>query len=145
MDYWERLRHLRLYSLQRRRERYLVIYVWKTLETLVPDVGLQVNHHPRKGRLCYIRRTQATTQRVATVVHNSFTRNGARLFNAVPKAIRELTGVSTDSFKHQLDKWLASVPDEPPTPGYPSTGSNSLACHHTTREAELPGHSGGPP
>ncbi|KAG0722137.1 putative RNA-directed DNA polymerase from transposon BS [Chionoecetes opilio] len=76
---------------------------------------------------------------------NSFTRNGARLFNAVPKAIRELTGVSTDSFKHQLDKWLASVPDEPPTPGYPSTGSNSLACHHTTREAELPGHSGGPP
>ncbi|KAG0725695.1 putative RNA-directed DNA polymerase from transposon X-element [Chionoecetes opilio] len=33
MDYWERLRHLRLYSLQRRRERYLVIYVWKTLDT----------------------------------------------------------------------------------------------------------------
>ena len=146
MNYWERLRHLNLYSLQRRRERYLVIYVWKILEKMVPDVGLQINHHQRRGRLCYIRRTQATSQRVATVVHNSFTRNGARLFNVLPKAIRELTGVSTDSFKHQLDRWLASVPDEPPTPGYPSTGTNSLTClQYTNREAELLGHSGGPP
>ena len=29
MNYWERLHHLSLYSLQRRRERYIVIYVWK--------------------------------------------------------------------------------------------------------------------
>ena len=32
----------------------------------VPDVGLQVNHHPRSGRLCYIKGTQATTQRIAS-------------------------------------------------------------------------------
>ncbi|MPC58121.1 hypothetical protein E2C01_052116 [Portunus trituberculatus] len=114
MDYWEQLHHLSLYSLQRSRDRCLVIYVWKTLEKLVPDVGFQVNHHPRKGQLCYIRRTQATTYKVATVVYHSFTRNGAHLFNAVPKAIREMTGVFNDSFKHQLDRWLASVNDKPP-------------------------------
>ena len=61
LNYWGRLKELRLYSFQRRRERYLVIYVWKTLEGLVPDVGLEINNHIRKGRLCYIKRTKATT------------------------------------------------------------------------------------
>ena len=145
MDYWERLHHLHLYSLQRRRERYIIIYVWKILEGLVPNVEIKVNQHPRKGRLCYIKRTEATTHRAASVLHNSFSRNGARLFNAAPKAIRELRGVATDSFKLQLDRWLATLTDKPPTPGYPSTGTNSLAGLHTTRKMVLPGHSGGPP
>ena len=103
LNYWERLerlKELRLYFLQKRWERYLVIYVWKTLEGFLPDVGLEINNHIRKGRLCYIKRTEATTQRMKTVVHNSFTKYGARLFNAVPKAIRELSDVMTDSFKH---------------------------------------------
>ncbi|MPC25325.1 hypothetical protein E2C01_018431 [Portunus trituberculatus] len=145
MGYWEWLHHLNLYSLQRRHERYLVIYVWKILESLVPNIGLTTNHHPRRGRLCYIKSMEATTQRVATITHYSFTRNGARVFNAVPKAIKELTGVTTDCFKRQLDRWLVTVPDEPPTPGYPSSGTNSLAGLLTAREMELPDHSGGPP
>ena len=29
LSYWDRLKHLNLYSLQRRRERYMVILVWK--------------------------------------------------------------------------------------------------------------------
>ena len=40
-DYWERLKILNLYSLQRRRERYIIIYNWKVLEGLVPK---QPNH-----------------------------------------------------------------------------------------------------
>ena len=52
LNYWERLKALNLYSLQRRRERYTIIYVWKTLERIVPNVGIQVNEHPRRGRLC---------------------------------------------------------------------------------------------
>lgn len=145
MNYWERLKELKLYSLQRRRERYLVIYVWKILEGLVPNVGLIPNNHPRRGRLCYIKRTEATTQRMETVAYNCFSKNGARLFNAVPKAIRKLSGVKTDYFKLRLDRWLATISDEPPTPGYPSTANNSLTTLQRAREADLPGHSGGPP
>ena len=29
LNYWERLQELKLYSLQRRRERYIIIYIWK--------------------------------------------------------------------------------------------------------------------
>ena len=37
-DYWERLTNLKMYSLQRRRERYRIIYVWKILELQVPNI-----------------------------------------------------------------------------------------------------------
>ena len=36
-SYIDRLSLLRLYSLQRRRERYYKIYVWKIIEGLVPN------------------------------------------------------------------------------------------------------------
>ena len=31
LNYWKRLKELNLYSLQRRRERYTIIYVWKNI------------------------------------------------------------------------------------------------------------------
>ena len=37
-SYQERLSNLKIYSLQRRRERYIIIYVWKILENLVPNL-----------------------------------------------------------------------------------------------------------
>ena len=37
LNYWERLKALSLYSLQRRRERYLIIYVWKIVQGLAPN------------------------------------------------------------------------------------------------------------
>ena len=38
MKYWERLDALNLYSLERRRERYIIIYVWKIIQGMVPNV-----------------------------------------------------------------------------------------------------------
>ena len=37
MPYHERLKSLGLYSLQRRRERYCIIYIWKIIEGLAPN------------------------------------------------------------------------------------------------------------
>ena len=37
-NYWDLLSHFKLYSLQRRRERYRLIYIWKLLEHLVPNI-----------------------------------------------------------------------------------------------------------
>ena len=39
LNYWERLKKLKMYSLQRRRERYIIIYTWSIIENLVPNVG----------------------------------------------------------------------------------------------------------
>ena len=41
LDYWERLQELHLYSQERRRERYMVIFLWKLSQGLVK--GYKVN------------------------------------------------------------------------------------------------------
>ena len=64
LNYWELLNKLQLLSLERRRERYQIIYVWKILEGLVPNfahvengenvggIGSYVQN--RLGRKCII-------------------------------------------------------------------------------------------
>jgi len=37
LNYWEKLKSLKLYSLERRRERYQVIYTWNVIEGNVPN------------------------------------------------------------------------------------------------------------
>ena len=50
IDYWERLKLLNLQSLQRRRERYLIIHVWKILNDVSPnDLNMEFFSHPRLG------------------------------------------------------------------------------------------------
>jgi hypothetical protein len=57
-NYWERLSNFKMYSLQRRRERYRILYVWKILESHVPNISCEGNcgikklHSPRNGRTC---------------------------------------------------------------------------------------------
>ena len=49
LNYWERLRRLSMYSLQRRRERYTIILVWKillTLTTFKPALDAFLNEFP---------------------------------------------------------------------------------------------------
>jgi hypothetical protein len=48
----------------------------------------------------------------------SLTVQGVKLFNIVPKNIRNLTGCSKERFKRQLDIFLRHIPDEPQVPGY---------------------------
>ena len=60
LDYWERLKSLRMYSQERRRERYRIIYTWKILEGQVPhisdreDAGMKKLCSPRNGTTCAI-------------------------------------------------------------------------------------------
>ena len=51
LDYHQRLKELRMYSLERRRERYLIIYAWQMLEGLKENVlGLKARKNERNGR-----------------------------------------------------------------------------------------------
>ena len=129
LNYHERLRALRLYSLQRRRERYTIIYVWKILEEKCPNLPqnpITSYEHPRKGRLCNIPPLNTkSTQRIRTIKENTLAIRGPKLFNSLPKVLRETSDTSVDSFKRALDKHLNSIPDEPPTEGY-YTRENSL-------------------
>ena len=87
---------LKLYSLQRRRDRYTIIYVWKILESIVPNLNIPVTCYSsiRRGRLCET--SHVGIGHLGTLVYHSFRFRGIRLFNAMPKQIRDLScSVST--------------------------------------------------
>ena len=122
LSYWQRLEELGLYSQQRRRERYRSIYMWKILEGEVPNPAphaLQSYTTDRAGRKA-TRRCLPTRapEKIKTLLSNSLTYDGPKSFNSLPKEIRNITGCSVDKFKSALDKFLCTVPDEPPVLGY---------------------------
>ena len=99
------------------------------LEGIVPNVNgkmICINNQ-RTGRKCAI--IDSKSGKLKSAREASFVTNGIRLFNVLPKEIRNITAVSTESFKGKLDKFLASVPDEPILPEYSKyrrANSNSL-------------------
>ena len=128
LDYWERLKSLHLYSQERRRERYRIIFLWKVAQGLVQGYKAIFITSPRRGRLMQV---SPMCNRAATSVKNaresSLQVKGAQLFNTIPRALRDITAGSPDQFKHQLDQWLATIPDQPTIPGRPrAAASNSL-------------------
>ena len=132
-DYWHRLASLRLYSLERRRERYRIIYVWKIMEGLVPNLNTNPIHHTtslRNGRMCVIPKSSNNVpSRIQSLREGSLSVHGARLFNALPVRLRNMKGLSLPKFKKELDDYLRTVPDEPQCCGYTANrraASNSV-------------------
>ena len=54
LNYWERLKALKMLSQERRMERYRIIYTWKILEGKSPNCGITSKTHERLGRVCDI-------------------------------------------------------------------------------------------
>ena len=130
LAYWQQLKALNTYYLQRRRERYVVIYVWKVLENLAPNFGIIVVNNRRHGRYCSVPHIKTTAPvRVQNLRFGSLSVNGPRLFNSLPSTVRNITDCSVNSFKNALDRHLKTVPDEPRVKNlvsYCSKSSNSL-------------------
>ena len=72
LSYSKRLEVLKLYSLQRRRERYGIIYVWKIIEGLVSNLSdpITCSFSDRRGRACVVCHSGAG--RLGTLKYNSF-------------------------------------------------------------------------
>ena len=152
LSYWQQLKELSMYSLERRRERYTIIYIWRIMEGQVPNVshseqaGIQYVWHPRRGRNCIVPTVNLRGPKHFQTVRNaSFGVRGPRIFNILPASIRNITGCPVDTFKRSLDKYLRNVPDEPQIRGYTSmrrTDSNSLvlmAQFATSQQIQLEG------
>ena len=117
LDYWERLSQLRLYSQERRRERYQIIYIWKVSQLLVRGYSLPFVMSPRRGWLVDIPPIErGSPAAVARAKEASIRVKGGRLFNSIPQELRNMNGVKVEVFKAGLDAWLATIPDQPTIP-----------------------------
>jgi len=143
--------------LERRRERYRVIYVWRILEGQVPNItsvvgGLNkitAKWHPRRGRECILKAVnRSSPKQVQRLIDASLPVHGQQLFNTLPLEIRNIMGCTVDSFKRRLDRYLKTIPDEPQIPGYTAqrrAESNSLldmtrlTISHQDSMVEVPG------
>ena len=117
LSYAERLKSLGIYSLQRRRDRYMAIYMWKILERKVPNFSPPIQCHisDRRGRLCSS--GVVPTGHLGTLCHNSFRNRAATLFNCLPKHIRNIVNCANPiMFKRALDNHLCSIEDSPMVP-----------------------------
>ena len=133
LSYYERLKKLRLLSLQRRRERYCIIHVWKIRNGLAPnDTEIQFADHQRLGVRASIPAINRKAQMsIKADYDRSFRVRAAQLFNMLPADLR---GVSTlDAFKSGLGRFLEHYPDTPPVTGHSGVNDNSLLSWNQRR------------
>ena len=110
LSYTESLKSLQIYSLQRQRDRYMDIYIWKILEGNVPNFSPPIKCHisARRGRLG--NNGVVPTGHLGTLCHNSFRSKAATIFNCLPKHIRNLVNCAdTSIFKRQKSTGLSFV------------------------------------
>ena len=128
LSYDERLKSLHRYSVQRRFERYIIIYIWKILESIVPNLSQPITCYfsDRRGRLCHLEHVCAG--RLGTLSYNSFRRKAVRLFNCLPQHVRNVSSCSTIIFKKKLDQFLCNLDDKPCTPHFDNSVVHVTKC-----------------
>ena len=131
LHYWDRLAKLKLMSLQRRRERYILLHLYKILINTAPnEMEITFCNSPRRGLCAKVPSiVKSAKSKFQTKYDDSFAVFAPRLWNTLPKSIR--AAETFTKFKSVLTRHMLSIPDEPPVHGIAS--SNSLlqrAGHH---------------
>ena len=83
INYWKRLERLGMYSVERRHERYAIMYTWKALQGMTRNPGFEFINSGRRG-------TTVKEYAVGKLRSSSFVVRGAKLFNAIPKEVRNI-------------------------------------------------------
>ena len=123
LHYWERLEKLNLMSLQRRRERYSIIVIYKILHKIIPnDLNIAFVTSERRGIRVKIPSIQRDSKlKYITQYDASFPVRASKLWNRIPANLT--TKSSMESFKSGLTRYLQSFPDHPPIQGLSSKNS----------------------
>ena len=130
-SYWEKLRMCKMYSQERRRERYIVIFIWKISQGLVKGYDLNfTSTHGRRGRTAIphaiVNNSSASIRKAR---ESSLGVRGAKLFNLLPLDLRNLDSSSVDTFKKNLDNFLSNIPDQPTVSGLGRPADTNSLLH----------------
>ena len=124
-------------SLQRHRERYYIIHVWKIPNNHAPnDVQMQFKHHPRHGIKALIPQINTKAQLSVRSDYDSlFGVRAAQLWNILPSHVSQLN--SLESFNIRLGRFHKQFPDMPPVTGYTTVNNNSLLSWKEMRMMQM--------
>ena len=107
----------------------MVLFIWKISQGMVQGYNLEfTSTRGRRGRTVLPHNIVASSPApVKKARESSLGVKGARIFNLLPKEVRNIDSHSVDIFKKQLDLFLTDIPDQPTTAGLGrSAESNSL-------------------
>ena len=132
MNYWERLAHLNLMSLQRRRERYTILMMWKILHKVVPNLCkikfIETLGHGAKAVIPSLSKCSSPRNQTLSTVHSQCEDQ-----NFGTKCLLQ----SKQRKRLIFLKFLALIPDNPPVSGYTCSWSNSLVDFTSTRWSDI--------
>ena len=126
LSYWRRLKKLDLMSLQRRRERFIILTMWKILHSKMPnDLNVQFRPEARLGVQAKVPNLPRNCSRSsANLYETSFAVVGPKLWNCLPNELTTCENQTT--FKNKLTEYLRTLPDEPPVQGYQRVHNNTV-------------------
>ena len=129
--YWEKLQLLNLFSQERRRERYMIIFLWKISQGLVLGYDIPFHYNNRTGRWAIPAPVivNGVPTNVRQAKENSLRVKGCRLFNLLPAVLRNANHRDILMFKNNLDHFLSSIPDQPTTPGLTRAADTNSLLH----------------
>ena len=110
-----------MYSIERGRERFIIIYVYKIFKNLVPNPGISFKTDGRNGVRAEILTMKTTIPyHIRRQGYTSFNYIAPRLFNIIPLEVRNFEAPDQAKniiflFKNKLDEFLATIPDQPTT------------------------------
>ena len=110
LPYWDRLKEIKLYNINRRIERYKIIYSHKIMSGTVHNCGLSWKNNSTSGLLfdmCGVK------EYAKSLREQSFLYIGPRLHNILPRYMRDNISASSNEWKVSLDELLQLIPDTP--------------------------------
>ena len=123
LSYCDRLKEMKLSSIQRRHERYKILYIYKIKEHLVPNLpphpftnvsfSLSFQENPRTGTYCSLPCPTLHHNPAELARASSFALTATKLWNCLPPCISSIANQPLHVFKQKLDKFLDILPDEP--------------------------------
>ena len=129
-DYWTRLELLEIMSLQRRREKSIIILVWKIKNNRAPnDINLEFKVKRNSETIAVVKPMAKSIGKIRTCYENSLIIKAAKIWNKIPFKLTETTNFIP--FKTKLEKYLTYFPDKPPVKGFKS--KNSLLDYKAVR------------
>ena len=85
----EQIKAFKVYSNERRMERYLCIYIWKSLNGMVPSLGFKWNEvSNRSGQNLNLPSLINPTGSSKTLLDASLKSEGVKIYNSLPDKLK---------------------------------------------------------
>ena len=117
VNYWDRLKTLKIYSLQRRRDRFMILLIYKMVAGIQDPIGFKredIRYSDRRNITVkpILSRERRKRKWVQTLRYKAFPATAISMYNVMPGELRTIYP-SVNAFKGELDRWLETIPDEP--------------------------------